>query len=83
MRAILRFLLEAVELLVTSMMWAVVRLYQIFLSPFFGQSCRFKPTCSNYFLLAIRKYGPWKGAIRGCYRILRCNPFNPGGWDPP
>ncbi len=61
----------------------VVRLYQIFLSPIFGRSCRFQPTCSNYFIEAVRKYGAVSGAVRGTWRICRCHPWNPGGYDPP
>ena len=61
----------------------VVRLYQIFLSPIFGRSCRFQPTCSNYFIEAVRKYGAVSGAVRGTWRICRCNPWNRGGYDPP
>jgi putative membrane protein insertion efficiency factor len=61
----------------------VVRLYQIFLSPIFGRSCRFQPTCSNYFIQAVRKYGAVSGSLRGARRICRCHPWNPGGYDPP
>jgi len=62
---------------------AFVRLYQIFLSPLLGRQCRFHPSCSNYFIQAVQKYGPLRGSIRGLWRICRCNPFNPGGEDPP
>lgn len=60
-----------------------VRGYQIFLSPFLGRNCRFTPSCSNYFIQAVRKYGALRGSLRGLYRIARCNPFHPGGEDPP
>lgn len=60
-----------------------VRLYQITLSPFLGNWCRFQPSCSNYFIQAVRKYGPLKGAGKGAWRILRCNPFGGHGYDPP
>ena len=60
-----------------------VRLYQMFLSPIFGRQCRFQPTCSNYFIEAVRKYGAVSGALRGVWRICRCHPWNPGGYDPP
>jgi putative membrane protein insertion efficiency factor len=62
---------------------AGVRLYQIFLSPLLGRHCRFTPSCSNYFIQAVRKYGAIRGSLRGAWRILRCNPFSPGGYDPP
>ena len=60
-----------------------VRLYQIFLSPLLGRNCRFTPSCSNYFIQAVRKYGPLRGTLQGAWRICRCHPFNPGGHDPP
>jgi putative membrane protein insertion efficiency factor len=62
---------------------AVVRCYQFLLSPLLGRHCRFTPTCSQYFILAVKKYGAIKGATLGIWRICRCHPFNPGGYDPP
>jgi uncharacterized protein len=62
---------------------AGVRLYQIFLSPVLGRQCRFQPTCSQYFILAVKKYGAVRGAYLGVLRICRCHPFHPGGYDPP
>jgi putative membrane protein insertion efficiency factor len=53
------------------------------LSPIFGRQCRFYPSCSNYFIGAVKKHGPWKGCLKGLWRICRCHPFNPGGIDPP
>ena len=61
----------------------IVRVYQKCLSPFLGNNCRFHPSCSQYFILAVRKYGAVCGAFRGVKRILRCHPWNPGGLDPP
>jgi len=61
----------------------IVRLYQIFLSPFLGANCRFTPSCSAYFIEAVKKYGAVRGSFKGAWRILRCNPWNPGGEDPP
>lgn len=61
----------------------MVRLYQLFLSPIFGRQCRFHPTCSTYFIEAVRKYGAAKGAWRGILRICRCHPWHSGGFDPP
>ncbi len=60
-----------------------VRLYKFFLSPLLGRNCRFTPTCSTYFIESVRKHGAIKGAIRGICRIIRCNPWHPGGDDPP
>jgi putative membrane protein insertion efficiency factor len=64
-------------------MIGMVRLYQIFLSPWLGRNCRFEPSCSQYFILAVRKYGAVRGAFLGAWRIVRCNPFCRGGYDPP
>lgn len=60
-----------------------VRVYQWTISPLLGPRCRFHPSCSEYFILAVRKYGVFSGAFRGAWRILRCHPFHPGGYDPP
>jgi putative membrane protein insertion efficiency factor len=62
---------------------AAVRVYQLTLSPLLGPCCRFEPSCSNYFILAVRKYGAISGSVRGVGRILRCHPLHPGGYDPP
>lgn len=51
-----------------------------FLSPY--GFCRFYPTCSNYAIQAITRYGLFKGGVKACWRVLRCNPFNAGGHDP-
>ncbi|MBN2569653.1 MAG: membrane protein insertion efficiency factor YidD [Deltaproteobacteria bacterium] len=59
-----------------------IRLYQFFISPLFPQSCRFLPSCSEYSATAITLYGPLKGGIMSLKRIIRCHPFNPGGYDP-
>jgi len=56
--------------------------YQRAISPYFPHSCRFYPTCSQYTLEAIDKYGLGKGILLGIKRISRCHPFNPGGYDP-
>jgi putative membrane protein insertion efficiency factor len=60
----------------------LIRFYQHFISPILGQHCRFYPTCSQYTLDAIREWGFFRGCWLGFKRILRCNPMNPGGFDP-
>ena len=60
----------------------VIRIYQIFISPITPATCRFYPTCSTYFIQALEKYGLIKGTYLGIKRILRCHPWNPGGYDP-
>ena len=62
---------------------ALVRVYQWTLSPLIGRQCRFQPTCSNYFIGAVEKYGAIRGSLKGIWRICRCNPFCQGGDDPP
>jgi len=62
---------------------AGVYLYRICLRPLLPPLCRFHPSCSDYFLQAVEKYGPVCGACKGMLRICRCNPWNPGGYDPP
>jgi putative membrane protein insertion efficiency factor len=60
----------------------IIRIYQIFISPLFGASCRYTPTCSQYGLLAIKKYGPFKGGWLALRRIGRCHPWGGHGYDP-
>ncbi|BEQ12971.1 putative membrane protein insertion efficiency factor [Desulfoferula mesophila] len=60
----------------------LVRLYQLTLSPYLGGQCRFYPTCSNYALDALAKYGLWRGLGKSLWRIARCHPFSAGGHDP-
>ena len=62
---------------------AAVRGYQLGVSPFIGPRCRFQPTCSQYFIEAVRKYGAIRGSWRGLRRIGRCHPWGGGGYDPP
>lgn len=61
----------------------LVRCYQLLLSPMLGRTCRFHPSCSQYYIAAVTKYGLVAGTWRGIGRILRCHPWNPGGYDPP
>ena len=62
---------------------AAVRCYQLGISPFIGPRCRFQPTCSQYFIEAVRKYGAFRGGWRGLCRIGRCHPWGGSGYDPP
>ncbi len=59
----------------------LIRLYQRWISPLFPNTCRFHPSCSQYTYEAIEKYGLFKGARLGVWRILRCNPYSKGGFD--
>jgi putative membrane protein insertion efficiency factor len=78
-----RSICHGIRAAASAAMIAAVRLYQWTLSPFLGRFCRFQPTCSQYFIEAVRKYGPWRGAVKGIWRLLRCNPFGGSGYDPP
>lgn len=61
----------------------LIRTYQLTISPRFSHgSCRFTPTCSQYAIEAIEIHGIFKGSLLAFWRILRCNPFCKGGWDP-
>lgn len=60
----------------------LIRGYRLLISPLFPPTCRFQPTCSNYALTAIARFGAIKGSILAAKRILRCHPFHPGGYDP-
>jgi hypothetical protein len=59
-----------------------IRGYQKFISPGLPPSCRFTPSCSQYALEAVSKFGALKGIWLGVRRLVRCHPFNPGGYDP-
>lgn len=60
----------------------LIRGYRAFISPLFPPSCRFHPTCSQYALQAIDRFGLWQGGWMSLRRILRCHPLHPGGYDP-
>ena len=59
-----------------------IRYYQKYISPYKGSKCTYIPSCSQYGLEAIEKFGPLKGGLLALWRILRCNPFSHGGYDP-
>ena len=60
----------------------IIRIYQTLISPLKGQTCRFYPSCSEYSIQALKKYGFIKGSWKSIKRILKCHPFHPGGHDP-
>jgi len=64
------------------LLMGLIRLWQLTFSKVLPPSCRFEPSCSHYGYEAIRKYGAIKGSWMAVKRIARCNPFNPGGFDP-
>ena len=68
--------------MLTKIIVAFIRFYRYFLSPLTFSSCRFVPSCSAYALEAVERFGPGKGLLLSLWRILRCHPFHPGGYDP-
>lgn len=79
----LKKMLRAIWNLPATIAIFLVRIYQWTLSPIIGRQCRFHPSCSNYYILAVRKYGFVSGTLRGFWRIVRCNPLCRGGEDFP
>ncbi len=61
---------------------ALIKCYKKYISPIKGTKCPYYPTCSDYALEALRKHGALKGSVLALYRIIRCNPFSKGGYDP-
>lgn len=61
----------------------LVRVYQLVLSPHLGANCRFTPSCSQYAVRALKRYGALRGFILTAWRLLRCNPWGGSGYDPP
>ena len=68
--------------IIARMLIMLIKAYQVLLSPFFGQQCRFYPTCSQYGLDVIKKHGALIGSYYLVRRLLRCNPWHSGGHDP-
>lgn len=66
----------------TSIIIHLIKFYRFFISPLIPPSCRFSPSCSQYALEAVARFGPGKGLFLTIWRIVRCNPFHPGGYDP-
>jgi uncharacterized protein len=65
-----------------ALLLVLIRGYRRFISPLFPPTCRFHPTCSQYALTAVERFGPVKGSWLALRRITRCHPFHPGGYDP-
>ncbi|HXK59134.1 MAG TPA: membrane protein insertion efficiency factor YidD [Acidobacteriota bacterium] len=66
----------------TTLIIALIRVYQKVISPFLPRACRFHPTCSEYMCQAVAKFGLAKGVWLGLRRLSRCHPWHPGGFDP-
>lgn len=63
-------------------MIGAIQLYRTLISPLYLPTCRFQPTCSQYAIETIRRFGPVRGGWMAIGRLLRCHPFHPGGYDP-
>ena len=69
--------------LITFLLIVPVRFYQAVIGPLLPRVCKYQPSCSEYFIEAVQKHGPVRGACKGMWRICRCNPWSQGGYDPP
>ncbi|MGY8767958.1 MAG: membrane protein insertion efficiency factor YidD, partial [Pirellulales bacterium] len=72
----MRFLWQSFNAMLSAVLIGAVRCYQYLLSPIFGRNCLYTPTCSHYYIGAVKKYGPIIGSFKGFWRICRCNPFS-------
>jgi uncharacterized protein len=67
---------------VRTLLIAPIRAYQRWISPMFPRRCKYHPTCSEYAVQAVQRYGMLRGTVLAAWRVLRCNPFSHGGYDP-
>ena len=79
---IMRKIWEGLKAALLWLLCLIVRFYQLCISPLFPASCRFTPTCSEYALQALRKYGAFKGLWLTVKRLVRCHPWGGSGYDP-
>ena len=68
--------------IITQILIKLIKLYKLLISPLTGHSCRYSPTCSDYCIEALKTYGLLKGLLLSLKRILSCNPWGGGGFDP-
>jgi len=81
-----RWFWRAIDTIIRLPGWTLIGLayaYRWTIGPLFRGQCRFRPSCSLYFIQSVQKYGAIRGFFRGVWRICRCNPWHPGGDDPP
>ncbi len=71
------------EAMLSSLLVAAIRLYQLTLSRLFGRVCRFEPSCSRYAVACLESHGALRGGVLALVRLCKCHPFHPGGYDPP
>ena len=68
--------------MISKLLIFLVSIYRRGISPYLPSSCKYRPSCSEYMIDAIKEWGPIVGVMLGLYRLLRCNPFSKGGYDP-
>jgi hypothetical protein len=74
--------MNALQSIIKRLLIQVIRAYRYFISPLFPQSCRFTPSCSEYSMEAVERFGAIRGAALAAGRVLKCHPFHDGGYDP-
>jgi putative membrane protein insertion efficiency factor len=74
--------MKLINKILVSLTVMLIKIYQIAISPYIGRNCRFYPSCSDYFIRALKYKGIFQGSLLGIYRIIRCNPVCRGGYDP-
>jgi uncharacterized protein len=78
----MKSILTAIKRAISWMMIIIIRFYQLAISPYLRPSCRYTPSCSQYYIEAVKKHGPFKGSYLGLKRIFRCHPWGGHGYDP-
>ena len=73
---------RTIDRVVLFVLWMIIRLYRLFLSPLFGSQCRFSPSCSDYALRSVKKHSSYVAFFKITKRLLKCHPFHLGGFDP-
>lgn len=68
---------------VAALLLALIRVYQMAVSPWLGRVCRFEPSCSRYAATCVERHGALRGSLLSMKRLCKCHPFHPGGFDPP
>jgi hypothetical protein len=69
--------------MLTRLLVALIRVYQLLVSPLLGNVCRFEPSCSRYATACLESHGVLRGSLLSLVRLCKCHPFHPGGFDPP
>ena len=69
--------------MIARLLVALIRVYQLLVSPLLGNVCRFEPSCSRYAVACLQTHGALRGTLLSVVRVCKCHPLHPGGWDPP